>query len=173
MIFSDFECIFDPFDSRFAVGAIDGDDIETTGDFRSYFMVRKIALGGRRQSSLFVAVDAFHPAAEECIASPPDLDEDQALVVAHHQIDLPLAASIIASDGNESFFCQPAFGERLRGPADPIGKEALHDSEGESVVVLSSSSAEAESVFERKSVISRDPRSESLPISRQTIGTPS
>lgn len=166
----EFECILDPFDSHFMLRAVDGEDIEATRDIRSHPMVRQVVLGGRHQPILFVMVDAFHPAAEEFIASSSDLDEDQTFFVLHDQIDLPLATSIVAGEGNESFSCQPAFCEGLRRPTDAMGEDRLHDSGGASVGI-GSFGGRVSSALEGESVISTDPESES--ISGHRIGTPS
>ena len=78
---------------------------------------------GRRQTLLLASVDRLGRRPESLRASVSDLDEDQGRAVAHHQVDLAEAATVIARDGLEMAAFQIVLGEPLLGVADTPGSD--------------------------------------------------
>jgi hypothetical protein len=97
--------------------AVDANDIETRHPVRAPRAGRKIHLGGPDEPVLLAPVNGGGGARECARGAKADLDEYQAVVVEHHQVDFTLAAAVVAFEQLESSFLEEPAYESLYGSA--------------------------------------------------------
>lgn len=117
---------------------------------------------GSRQTLLLTSIDRLGGRSEAVRASVSDLDEDQGRAVAHHQVDLAEAATVIARDGLQTPAFQIVLGEPLLGVADTSGSGCLIGGPGGRATLVAAQRVSAVGVSEG-SPASRTPVSPKRP----------
>jgi hypothetical protein len=95
--------------------AVDADDIEARRPVRASRTGCKIHLGGPDELVLFAPVDGAGGTRECASGAKADLDEHEAVLVEHYQVDFTMAATIVAFEQLQSSFLEVLAYELLDG----------------------------------------------------------
>ncbi len=108
------ERVADPLDPRFvARHDVDADHVETHRPVRIAAVATEKQGGGARELALFSRINRGRRRPETVRLSIANFDEDQALAVLHHEVDLTQAAAEIAIDQSQLVGAQKLERERL------------------------------------------------------------
>lgn len=101
------ECVPNPFDGLPPVApGVDADNVESCPVGRVSPAGREKRFGGPDQLSLLVAVDRHRRARKRTRGSVANLDEHQAIVIEHDEVDFAVTAAEIVGDRRESAVSQ-------------------------------------------------------------------
>src|SRR3569832_169477 len=105
--------IFDPLERAVLAPRRERDHVEARRAPRCVAMALQIMQRRRRERGLLAVIDTFRAARELAIAAITHLDEHQRLAVIHDEIDLAVAAAVIALTQTQALRLEVTQGARL------------------------------------------------------------